>query len=145
MNGRTYLNWSLGSKLSVQIAVEQRQEFESIVRHLQVEIAEKTATLERASRDFYEASLRELHLKEIYRLAKQHFPRLSRSNSPHLSQADVAELEKWIGRAKSTESLVGIVDALKELQKYQPFDIKLNLYALVQKIIIEGAYKKKRA
>ena len=68
---------------------------------------------------------------------------MARREAQHLTDADVAEIEKWVGRAKSIDSLEGIANAMRELQKYQPIDIKSNLYALVQKIIIEGAYGQK--
>jgi len=81
-----------------------------------------------------------LHIQEIYRIASLQFPRLRREPRGTLTEADKTELEKWIGRAKSSDGLVSIVSALEELQKYFPEDIRSNLYALVQKIIIGGSY-----
>jgi chromosome segregation ATPase len=92
-------------------------------------------------KDLYDKNLRMLHIKEIYRMAKHQFSRLRNESEPHLTEEDVQELEKWVGRAKSDQGLVNIREALIELNKYLSRDIKLNLYALVQKIIIEGAYK----
>ena len=89
----------------------------------------------------YDAREQELHMREILRLAALHFPRLRKQKD--LMTADFDELEKWIRRAKSNDGLKSIVLALQELGKYQSYDIKSNLYALVQKIIIEGPNNKK--
>lgn len=90
--------------------------------------------------ELYQQKLRLSHLERIYQLAAQEFSRLRREKDNSLTNEDVGELEKWIGRAKSSEGLKDIVDALIELRKYKPVDIKSNLYALVQRIIIGGAY-----
>ena len=89
----------------------------------------------------YAAQEKKLHLCEIVRLAAQHFPRLR--NQRDLTDADYAELDKWIRRVKSNDGLKSIVLALQELSKYKSYDIKSNLYGLVQKIIIEGPNKMK--
>lgn len=91
----------------------------------------------------YELELKYLHITRIFHLASIHFPRLRNENSTTLTPEDLQELEKWIERAKSNDSLKNIVNALAELKKYFPSDIKSNLYGLVQKIIIEGAYSSK--
>jgi hypothetical protein len=91
-------------------------------------------------RALYDYQQRLLHVQEIYRLASQQFPRLRREQIGTLNAADRAELEKWIGRAKSNDGLLSIIRALEELGKYFPTDMKSNLYGLVQKIIIEGPY-----
>lgn len=83
-----------------------------------------------------------LYIEEIYRLAAIQFPRLQ--NRMGLTDQDRSELEKLIGRAKSSEGLKNIIEALNELAKYKPQDIKVNLYGLLQKIIIGGAYNQKR-
>jgi len=87
-------------------------------------------------------------IEEIYRLAKFQFSRLQGRNAKlaellpfqdtALTPDDVVELEKWIGRVKTLEGYQDIIDALKELSKYKPGSVK-NVYALTQKIIIEGA------
>ena len=105
----------------------------------------KRIMLNALSEDLHRAKLRELYLTEINRLATQHFIRLRKTTpttvvDPCLTGDDYRELEKWIARAKSTEGLKNIVDALVELNKYYPKDIKSNLYALVQRIIIEGPF-----
>jgi chromosome segregation ATPase len=79
-------------------------------------------------------------LKEIYNLAETHFPRLQ--EKPALTAQDTEELEKWIYRARTDESLHDIIAALNQLRKYKPSDIK-SLYAFVQKIIIEGPKNRK--
>jgi hypothetical protein len=127
--------------LSIQIATESRKQLDEAVIKLENEIKDKTNDLEQVRKDLYEASLRELHIKEIYRLAKIQFSRLLQRD---LNTADIEEIEKWIGRAKCIDSLAGIANALNELQKYLPADIRSNLYALVQKIIIGGAFHQKR-
>jgi hypothetical protein len=91
-------------------------------------------------RELYYKKICLTHIKEIYRLAKNQFSRIRGLPEPTLTEADVLELDKWVGRAKSPESLIDISNALMELNKYQPSEIKSNLYALVQRIIIGGAY-----
>jgi hypothetical protein len=83
------------------------------------------------------------HIREIFRLAKIQFSRLNRNITETLTDRDVAELNKWIGRAKSEQGLKDIVDALNELTKYNPDQVK-NIYALCQKIISGGAYNKNK-
>jgi hypothetical protein len=102
------------------------------------------ARLHEISQKLYDLKLWELHVTEIYRLAKLQFIRLRNNGSCHLTGADVAELEKWIGRVRNPEGLENIIEALKELNKYYPHEIRSNLYALVQKIIIEGPYKSRK-
>lgn len=126
--------------ISFQAAAEKRELLEAAIKKLEEEITQRNMTLAQTRRDLYDVSLRELHLREIYRRAKIEIPRL-RKDPGHLTEADVAELEKWIAREKTTEGLARIADAMEELRKYRPFDIRTNLYALIQRIIIEGAYK----
>jgi hypothetical protein len=95
---------------------------------------------ESVERELYQKRIHLTHIKEIYRLAKIQFSRFRGLPEPTLTEADVRELDKWVGRAKSADGLVDIINALMELNKYQPSEIKSNLYALVQKIIIGGAY-----
>jgi len=95
----------------------------------------------------YQVRQMSIHISEIERLAMIHFPRLRKRPGQPLTQQDIQELEKLIGRVKSPDGLKNIADALIELNKYYPNDIKSNLYGLLQKIIIGGAYgsgKKKR-
>jgi hypothetical protein len=119
--------------------VEASSKVETIVIEkgkLEALLKETTEKIETKIRLLYNAQERELHLREILRLAALHFPRLRKQKD--LISADYDELEKWIRRAKSNEGLKSIVLALQEISKYQSYDIKSNLYALVQKIIIEG-------
>jgi hypothetical protein len=92
------------------------------------------------TKKFFEISMREQYIREIYQNAQTQFSRLRRELNNDLKEADIVELEKWIGRAKGDQGLINIIKALKALKKYQPHDIHSNLYALVQKIIIEGPY-----
>jgi hypothetical protein len=108
------------------------------------EIRFKETILNTIEEQLYNEELKFLHISRIYRIASLQFPRLRGENSNDLSPEDVKELEKWIDRAKSADGLKNIVDALTELSKYFPKDIKSNIYGLVQKIIIEGAYKVKK-
>jgi hypothetical protein len=57
-----------------------------------------------------------------------------------LTAEDRQELEKWLGRVKTPEGYRDIFIALRELAKYSPGKVK-NVYALTQKIIIEGPFK----
>jgi hypothetical protein len=102
--------------------------------------------LEELERQIYLKKISLAHIKEIFRLAKIQFSRLRRdkNSGPTLTDADVRELDKWIGRVKNEDGLIDIRNAIIELDKYSPSDIKTNLYALAQKIIIEGPYKKQR-
>ena len=108
----------------------------------------KRSRMETVEKALYEKNIRLIQLKEIYRLAKLQFSRLRNSGSfaysEELTDADVEELEKWIGRARSEQGLVDILEAIQELGKYRARDIKTNLYALVQKIIIGGAWKRQQ-
>jgi len=129
---------------SLKSVVRDRMVLDSKVLELTEALATGPRSLAELERQKYQTSIRELHIWEIYRLAALHFPRLRKEHSiTPLTDADVAEIEKWIGRAKSTESLAGIVLAFKELEKYKLSDIRKNLYALVQRIIIGGAYNEK--
>lgn len=128
-------------ELSTNKLSEQRKHFEAKERELKDEIETTQKLLSECQRDLYEVYIRELHVKEIYRLASMHFPRLRREENGGLTVKDILEIEKWIGRAKSSDGLKNIVDALEELKKYKPIDIKSNIYALTQRIIIEGPYK----
>ena len=111
---------------------------------LSLEIKDRQKALEIFQNQLFEEQMKQLHIKEVFRLAKLQFPRLRGEKSNMLSTADVAELEKWLKRAKTTEGIKDIIDAIKELQKYYKADVKTNLYALVQKIIIGGAIHSKR-
>ena len=126
--------------ISLQETREKVKDLEQQRDHYLNDLAITKKALEEIDSELYDRRARELHLAEIYRLAAYHFSRLRREPERGLTEADVAELEKWIGRAKSNDSLKDIVSALNELQKYRPADIVRNLYALVQKIIIEGAH-----
>jgi len=105
----------------------------------QKQITQLQELVDSAQAKLYPLKESRVHLAEILRLASLHFPRLR--NQKELTSADYIELEKWVRRAKTMDGLKSIVVALKELGKYYPHDIKSNLYALVQKIIIEGPKK----
>jgi len=101
--------------------------------------------LEKSEREIAKKKVNLCHIKEIYRLAKYQFSRLRNSPEMELSSFDIAELDKWIGRVDSEEGLMNIRQALAELDKYAPSEIKTNLYALVQKIIIGGAFSQTKS
>jgi hypothetical protein len=143
----------------LQTVIEQIKKLETDRDSTQAEIAKLTDDKARIERELdlkkvmlntfsealHKTKLKELYLTEINRLAALHFVRLRKTTpttvvDPGLTGDDYRELEKWIARAKSTEGLKNIVDALTELNKYYPKDIKSNLYALVQRIIIEGPF-----
>jgi hypothetical protein len=122
-------------QLATQIDILKKTEKSWVeqVDHAQTELSTTQEKL-------YNLQQRLLHVQEIYRLASLQFPRLRREPRGTLTEADRAELEKWIGRAQTPDGLTSIVSALEELSKYFPADMKSNLYGLVQKIIIEGPY-----
>jgi len=119
-----------------------RKDTELKIARLHQMLIDIPSELKMSESHLYQLTLKEAHIREIYRLAEHQFPRLQKNVS--LTEADVAEIEKWISRAHSDDGLVDIVNALKELEKYTHADIRQNLYALVQKIIIGGAFKDKR-
>lgn len=116
-------------------------------------IEEKKADLKRIIEDIKSAKIdlkdiqdqqytlqeKELHIKEILRVAKIYFPQLRKESEGHITDADIAELDKWIGRTESMEGLKAIITAITSVgSKYKPENIRTNLYALIQKVIIEG-------
>ena len=105
---------------------------------------ELESTIQKISSDIYKNKIYFLHIEEIYRLAQIQFGRLRNKHGSVLTKEDVAELEKWIGRVKTEDGYRSIIDAFREVEKYFASDIKSNLYALVQKIINDGAYKKNK-
>lgn len=129
--------------ISLEEATIKKKELVEILQGLEIQRRELEKQRHEVEDALYQVRLREVYLEEIYRLAGIQFRRLRRETGSGLRQEDIQELEKWIGRAKSNEGLEDIVEALKEVQKYRPADIKSNLYALVQKIIIGGAYHRK--
>jgi|GEM_PF-6399822 len=128
---------------SYESAAALREELALRKAKTENEILALKQELKEYEQKLYDVSIRELHLKEIYRQAAIQFSRLRKLPEAQLTKEDVAELEKWIGRAKSIDGIRDVVDALKELQKYSPVEIRSNLYALVQRIIIGGAYHRK--
>jgi hypothetical protein len=114
------------------------------LQNLEFTKREYITRLEQIKGIIYKKKIALCHMEEIFRLAGIQFPRLRNYKPDHLTEEDNQELIKWIGRAKSEDGLKDIIDALNELGKYRPIDIKTNLYALVQKIIIGGAYKEKK-
>lgn len=132
--------------LSILETRQKRKNLESHRQELIDRINLAKTELNDIEQEHYQVSIREVHLREIYRLARVEFPRLTRRETNELTQDDVNELEKWIGRARSNDGLRDIVEALKEIQKYEPVNVS-NVYALVQKIIIGGPFhetKKRR-
>jgi len=130
---------SLESDVTEQIEILEKNRDQLIS-----EIKERQKCLESVQGKLYEEKMRKLHIEEAFRVARIKFPRLRGEKSGVLSIEDVAELEKWVKRAKTLEGLRDIVDAVRELQKYFQADVKTNLYALVQRIIIGGAIHSKR-
>jgi hypothetical protein len=124
---------------SPSLRLKQRHIADSqrMIRH----IMDQLKNLGPLEEELYVLKEEALHIHQIYRLAMRHFPRLKGTES--LTQDDINELEKWIKRAKNSNGLKDIVTALNELEKYSRINIRKNLFALVQKIIIEGPYKKK--
>ena len=104
---------------------------------IEQDIRAKNGELHEIHEKLFRARVIHLYLLEIFRLASFHFPRLRKQPNGELTPEDLQELDKWVGRVKSTDGLKSIVDALKEIAKYQAPQIK-NVYALVQNIIIEG-------
>lgn len=124
--------------LEIQKTVEGLQKQEE---QIEQNLRDMNKELHMVHEELFKSRVSMLYLKEIFRLASLHFPRLRRT-SDALTAEDLQELDKWTGRAKTTDGLKAIVDALKEIGKYQPHQVK-NVYGLVQKIIIEGPNGKK--
>lgn len=139
------------SLLEMGKEIETREAcLEKIQRDLQDIALKKLALLsdrESIERDLYQKKIYMTHIREIFRLAKIQFSRFRKIPEPTLTAADVQELNKWVGRVKAEDGLLDIINALREVEKYKASEIKTNLYALVQKIIIGGAYNqgKKKA
>lgn len=127
---------------SLEQIIDIRKDTELKIARLHQLLNEVPAELKMVEGQLYQLTLKEVHIREIYRLAEHHFPRLQKNVG--LTEADVAEIEKWIHRAHSDDGYADIINALRELEKYTHADIRQNLYALVQKIIIGGAFKEKR-
>jgi hypothetical protein len=107
-------------------------------------ISDKQDNLEKIRSSLYETTQRYFCILKIHHIGSIQLPRLQGREYGELSEKDIIELDKLINRSKTLEGLVNIIEALKELKKYYPHDIKTNLYGLLQKIIIEGAYTKTR-
>ena len=114
------------------------------IRELESTKAHCSMNIEATEQLLYEKNILLCHIQEIFRMARVQFSRLRQAPEQALTDVDVKELDKWIGRTQSVDGLIGIWKAIAELKKYRPSDIKLNLYALVQKIIIEGPYTGKK-
>jgi hypothetical protein len=113
------------------------------VKLIEEEKKKLTERLQNISHSLYQKTIFMCHINEIFRVAKIQFSRLSKRSVETLTAEDILELNKWIGRVKSEKGYKDIIDALNELSKYSPNQIKSNLYALTQKIIIGGAYKRR--
>lgn len=133
--------------LSIEDVSEEKKNLEKVKEEAIQNIEKSKKLLEECQTDLYNVSVKELHIQEIYRLAKIQFSRIRKETEPKLTVADVFELEKLIKRTKDLDGLKRIVDSIRELQKFMPSEVR-NLYALLQKIIIEGPFgetKKTRA
>jgi hypothetical protein len=122
----------------------EKADLDNKVKSLGLVLEAAKVELEENQKKIFDTSVRELYISEIYRLAKVHLPRLRREKIHELRPEDILELDKWINRARSSDGLKSIVDALLELDKYQPIDIRGNLYALIQRIIIGGPFHGKK-
>jgi hypothetical protein len=121
-----------------------REEESSIIEKLKSFDEQKKilkGRLQEMQTDLFEKGVYTCYITEIFRIAKIQFSRLNKRVNEELIPVDTLELNKWIGRVKSEQGLRDIIDALKELAKYKPGQVK-NIYALTQRIIIGGAYKK---
>lgn len=117
----------------------KKHDLKRIIEKSQNEIREVKINLQTAEEQGYILKEKELHIIEIFRQAKIHFPLLRNDPSSSLTVADVAELDKWIGRTKTIDGLKSIITAIKSVgSKYTAKGIHSNLYALIQKVIIEG-------
>jgi hypothetical protein len=112
------------------------------IQSKEIVLKEYRARLEKEERALAQNNIYLSHIKAIHRLAQYQFSRLRNTPGAGLTVADGLELNKWINRAKSEDGLMQIKCAFEELDKYCPSEIKTNLYALVQKIIIGGAFHK---
>lgn len=115
----------------------------AVIESLKVKISQLMKANYSIELQLYELEQKRLHIKEIFRLAQIHLPRLRKDPNNVLIDSDIAELKKWIGRVKSMDGYMNIIEALKRMANYQPKDVK-NAYALIQKVIIEGPYKPKK-
>ena len=113
------------------------------VENLERNIAEQRAAISKHQGELYKLQQLALYLGEIKRLAQIHFPRLRGMSSSLLTEEDGHELRKWVSRAESLNDLKKVMDAIAELEKYSPKAVT-NIYGLVQSIIIEGAYGKRK-
>ena len=127
-----------------KILLNEQKALEEKLQNIELAKNQWLGRLEQVRGSLYRKRIVLCHVEEIFRLAGAQFPRLRNYKPDHLTEEDNQELVKWIGRAKSEDGLKDIIDALTELGKYRPIDIKTNLYALVQKIIIGGAYKERK-
>jgi hypothetical protein len=102
------------------------------------------AILDKTEHDLAQKKISLCYIQEIFRSAQYQFSRLRRSTESTLTATDVQEIDKWINRATSDDSLISIKNSITELNKYKPSEIKSNLYALIQRIIIGGAYHQRK-
>lgn len=106
-------------------------------------IAADNLTINQQQEEMHRLQQIDLYLSEIKRLARLHLPRLRGRTGFELTEEDNRELKKWVSRAESLNDLKKVMDALAELEKYSPAAVS-NPYGLVQSIIIEGAYGKRK-
>jgi septal ring factor EnvC (AmiA/AmiB activator) len=143
---RTGVDMNNIEKINDEIAVLRKEGDLICKQHEDLEEQRKKLSerMKKIHQSLYEKTVSLTHINEILRLAKIQFSRLRKLPVETLTQSDIEELNKWIGRAKSDEGLIDIVNALNELEKYEPGQITKNMYALCQKIISGGAYKKNK-
>jgi hypothetical protein len=132
------------AELQLELVTDKKEihELKTKINGLENAIFQAKWSLESKERELALKNTYLTTLYEIYRIATFQFSRLRNEPKANLTPEDIAELNKWIGRAKTGEGINAIIQAIKELDKYSSSEIK-SVYALVQKIIIEGTYKKK--
>jgi Skp family chaperone for outer membrane proteins len=123
---------------------QEIQKLNKGIAELTVKLNTSRALLDKAERDLAQKKISLCHIQEIFRSAQYQFSRLRRSSESSLTTTDVQEIDKWVNRATSDDGLISIKNALTELNKYKPSEIKSNLYALIQRIIIGGAYHQRK-
>jgi len=127
----------------VEAENKEIKKLKDLIAQLEKELQDSKICLESSERRVAGKTINLHLLAEIYRLAQYQFSRLRNQPRKGLSTEDIAEIDKWVDRIKTDEGIGTVLGAFQELDKYQPSEIKSNLYALVQKIIIGGAYGKK--
>jgi hypothetical protein len=134
------------SKIVDEIEILEKEDKELNKKAIEIgeELNKIISQRDKVQDSLYKKRLKILQIKEIYRIATLQFNRLRKQSSDiSLTEKDTEEIDKWILRANSKDGLNDIINAIKELKKYYPNEVT-RIYALVQKIIIEGPYNSKR-